>query len=86
MPACEPRFEPVSDTHQECVCCGLRIFRDTTGPIRHPCSGSPPAPAPARGLGDVVARVATKLGFRKCGGCSKRQAKLNRWFPFERKG
>lgn len=41
-----------------------------------------------RGLGDVVAIVAepvrrwvTGKKKKKCGGCGKRQAKLNRWFP-----
>jgi len=34
------------------------------------------------GLGDTVAKVAGKLGIRKCGGCAKRQTALNRWFPY----
>lgn len=35
-----------------------------------------------RGLGDVVAKIAGALGFKKCGGCKKRQKKLNQMFPF----
>jgi hypothetical protein len=37
--------------------------------------------APVRGLGDVVARVTDALGIKKCGGCAKRQKKLNDLFP-----
>ena len=41
----------------------------------------------ARGLGDTVADTLEWFGFKKkrCGGgCGKRQAKLNRWFPYRR--
>ena len=35
------------------------------------------------GLGDMVARVTTAIGIKKCGGCQKRQDKLNSfWFRF----
>jgi uncharacterized OB-fold protein len=36
-----------------------------------------------RGLGDVVAATARKLGFKSCGGCKKRQKTLNKWVPFK---
>ena len=39
----------------------------------------------SKGLGDVVAKGLKKIGFKPCGGCKKRQAKLNRIFPFSRK-
>jgi len=35
------------------------------------------------GLGDTVSKILTKLGFRKCGGCKKRQATLNRLVPYK---
>ena len=38
---------------------------------------------PARGLGDVIAKVTTRLGIAPCGGCKQRQATLNRVFPFK---
>ena len=36
---------------------------------------------PARGAGDVVAKVTNALGIKKCGGCAKRQKALNRLLP-----
>jgi orotate phosphoribosyltransferase len=39
---------------------------------------------PSRGLGDVVAKVTTKLGIKPCGGCKKRQRRLNQLVPFKR--
>ncbi len=33
------------------------------------------------GLGDVVSRVAGKLGFTPCQGCRARAEALNRWMP-----
>jgi len=37
---------------------------------------------PMRGLGDVVERVAAKVGIKPCGGCKERKALLNRIVPF----
>ena len=37
------------------------------------------------GLGDTIAKLTKRLGIRKCGGCSKRQATLNRLFPYRQK-
>jgi hypothetical protein len=34
------------------------------------------------GLGDVVKRVTTAVGFTPCGGCARRAAALNRWVVF----
>jgi len=39
----------------------------------------------SKGVGDVVAKSLRKLGFKSCGGCKKRQDKLNRLFPFSKK-
>jgi hypothetical protein len=36
-----------------------------------------------RGLGDVVARIASAVGIKRCGGCRKRQEALNRAVPFK---
>lgn len=42
----------------------------------------------SKGLGDTLARltepIRRRLGLQKCGGCQKRQAALNRWFPSKR--
>lgn len=48
-----------------------------TGPRR--TKRNCPARAGVRGLGDVVAIVAKTMGLKKCGGCAKRQAALNRF-------
>ena len=37
---------------------------------------------PSRGLGDSIAKVTSKMGIKKCGGCRKRQKKLNRLLPY----
>jgi len=37
---------------------------------------------PPVGLGDVVKRVTTAVGFRPCGGCQKRAQALNRLVQF----
>lgn len=36
----------------------------------------------SKGLGDTVKKVTEKLGIKQCGGCKKRQEKLNRLFPY----
>ena len=36
----------------------------------------------AIGLGDVVSRVATRVGFTACGGCTRRAAQMNQWISF----
>ena len=46
-------------------------------------------PAPVKGttgLGDVVKAVTRKMGFRPCGGCNRRAARLNRWVAFTPRG
>lgn len=35
-----------------------------------------------KGLGDVIASATKAIGIRKCGGCAKRQAALNKLVPF----
>lgn len=41
-----------------------------------------PEPVASRGLGDTVAKITKAIGVRPCGGCSKRQATLNRLVPY----
>ena len=41
--------------------------------------------APSKGFGDTIKKVTDKLGIKQCGGCKKRQKKLNRLFPYEEK-
>jgi hypothetical protein len=34
------------------------------------------------GLGDLVGKAATSVGFRPCGGCARRAVALNGWMVF----
>jgi hypothetical protein len=34
------------------------------------------------GLGDVIKRATSAIGFTPCGGCARRAATLNRWLVF----
>lgn len=43
----------------------------------------PPADESAQGLGDVIKRVTSALGFPPCDGCERRADALNRMFPFK---
>ncbi len=36
----------------------------------------------SKGLGDTIAKVTKAVGLRPCGGCRKRQAKLNDLLPY----
>ena len=38
---------------------------------------------PSTGLGDTIAKVTDKLGIPKCGGCKRRQKKLNKLMPYD---
>lgn len=38
----------------------------------------------SKGLGDTVKKVTDKLGIKQCGGCKRRQEKLNRLFPYKK--
>lgn len=40
-------------------------------------------PDPSEGLGDSIKKVTDALGIKQCGGCKKRQEKLNRLFPYK---
>lgn len=40
--------------------------------------------SPSRGLGDTVAKVTKMVGIKPCGGCQKRQEKLNKLLPYKR--
>ena len=39
---------------------------------------------PSQGLGDTVAKVTKALGVQPCGGCKKRQERLNRMVPYKK--
>ena len=43
----------------------------------------PTKPAPSKGFGDTIKKVTDKLGIKQCGGCKKRQKKINRLFPYK---
>ena len=36
----------------------------------------------SKGLGDTIAKVTKAFGVKPCGGCKKRQEKLNKLFPY----
>ena len=40
-------------------------------------------PDKSKGLGDTVAKITKAVGIKPCGGCKKRQKKLNRLFPYK---
>jgi len=37
---------------------------------------------PSKGLGDTIAKVTEAVGIKPCGGCKKRQARLNKLVPY----
>lgn len=40
----------------------------------------------SQGLGDSIKKVTGALGIKQCGSCKKRQATLNRLFPYASNG
>ena len=42
-----------------------------------------PKPDSSQGLGDSIKKVTDALGIKQCGGCKRRQEKLNRLFPYK---
>ena len=46
-------------------------------------SEEPEKPLTSKGLGDSIAKLTRKIGIKQCGGCKKRQAKLNNLFPYK---
>lgn len=36
------------------------------------------------GLGDTIKQVTNALGIKQCGGCKRRQEKLNKLFPYKK--
>lgn len=42
-------------------------------------------PRRSRGLGDTIAKATKAVGIKPCGGCKKRQQKLNKMFPYKDK-
>ena len=39
----------------------------------------------SKGLGDTIKKVTDTLKIPQCGGCKRRQAKLNKMFPYKPK-
>jgi hypothetical protein len=37
----------------------------------------------SKGLGDTIKKVTNAMGIKQCGGCKRRQEKLNRLFPYK---
>jgi len=61
----------------KCQQCGYTYPRPTAAPPRRNCPK-----APSRGLGDTIAKMTKAVGIKPCGGCKKRQRKLNQWWPY----
>gem|GEM_PF-3352779 len=66
------------ETGRKCVRCGWE-WNGQGGFPRRNCPK-----APSRGLGDTIAKVTKVVGIKPCGGCRKRQKKLNEMFPYRR--
>ena len=66
---------PLGDDRYRCPNCG-RVIKTKSLPIYCACR-------PSRGLGDTVAKITSAVGIRPCGGCKKRQKKLNELFPYK---
>lgn len=49
------------------------------------CLRCPQYDGPARGVGDVVAKITKAVGIKPCGGCAKRRAAMNQAVPFKRR-
>jgi len=58
----------------------FRAWEEGRGPGQKPWDPS----QPSRGLGDTVAKVTAALGIKPCGGCKKRQERLNKAVPYRR--
>lgn len=56
-------------------CCGVTLI-EPTFPIRCRCKQR------VRGVGDLVSKATSAIGIKPCDDCKKRQAWLNRLFPF----
>ena len=55
-------------------------------PIRCGCgSVDDGADFKSAGLGDTIAKLTRRLGFRSCNGCDRRRLALNRWFPYRQR-
>ena len=80
------------DMKFQCTKCKLRIpMEESDWPLRCRCgvryeSADDPGKmieVKSRGLGDTIAKITGKLGVKSCGGCKRRQRKLNDWFPYK---
>ena len=65
VPNCQ--FEETPEGKWKCVKCG---FVSPVDAIQN---------CPKMGWGDRVEKIASRLGIRKCGGCERRQKRMNKW-------
>ena len=95
-PEFQPHCEPAPCVHVHCAACrsdahwrelyaapAVCPFGVTAATANHQSQVSNLQSTPARGLGDVVAKMTCAVGIKPCGGCKKRQATLNHLFPFK---
>jgi len=73
------KFESTELGKGKCSICGYE-YKGPPWPIRA-CPGK----GKSRGLGDTIAKLTSAVGIKPCGGCSKRQKKLNEMFPYNKK-
>jgi len=70
-------FQLNADGLWQCPDCDWVYPRKSEKPPRRNCPK-----AKSRGLGDTIAKITKAVGIKPCGGCKKRQKKLNEWFPY----
>tara|TARA_Y100000114_G_scaffold130512_1_gene128343 strand:+ start:2606 stop:2815 length:210 start_codon:yes stop_codon:yes gene_type:complete len=61
-----------------------QIIPDPPGKVE--LKSDPKLKPKSKGLGDSIKRVTDALKIPQCGGCKRRQEKLNRLFPYNKKG
>ena len=66
-----------------CKNCGYTLPVPLPAPPRRNCPAAKRAKPKSRGLGDTIAKITRAVGIKPCGGCKKRQKKLNELFPYQ---
>ena len=68
--------------HRDGVCShSIAVVETGARPSLGVCARCAHYSGPSRGLGDIVAKVASTVGIKPCGGCAKRREALNLNFP-----
>lgn len=65
-----------ADGQLQCEYCNWVYPLEADKPPRRNCPKT-------HGLGDTIAKITKAVGIKPCGGCRKRQKKLNDLFPYK---